>query len=347
MRIPLPRLSEDSKRRIVFSIDAIVAAYLLGLAAWLAAWLLVGDATWWLFTVNALALHLFVPLPTAFVASTWRRQPALIAGSSVAVVLFAVLWGGLFWPNGRPEPKGPVLTVMTYNVLGHNPKPEGVIEALLASDADVIGLLELSPEVAAAIERDLIDEYPYQVMIPKTGVSGTGVISRLPFRPAARDLEAPGWISPPVVVEVEFRDERFVFVHVHAASGSRFFREREEGARVLSELANREPLPLVVAGDFNASDLNDSYGTLTEHLRDAWREAGDGFGNTFPGASQEDWPGSSRPDFFGIHLPKWLVRIDYVFLSDQWQAVDARLGPWDGHSDHRPVIAEIALREES
>jgi endonuclease/exonuclease/phosphatase (EEP) superfamily protein YafD len=37
------------------------------------------------------------------------------------------------------------------------------------------------------------------------------------------------------------------------------------------------------------------------------------------------------------------VRIDYVFYSSHWRAAAARLGPWDGGSDHRPVVAELAL----
>jgi endonuclease/exonuclease/phosphatase (EEP) superfamily protein YafD len=104
-------------------------------------------------------------------------------------------------------------------------------------------------------------------------------------------------------------------------------------------------MALIIAGDFNASDLNDSHGILTEHLYDAWREAGSGLGNTFPGVSRQDTPHSSRPDPFGIDVPKWLIRIDYIFCTYDWQPIDARIGPWDGHSDHRPVIAELALRD--
>ncbi|HLG12781.1 MAG TPA: hypothetical protein VI876_13565, partial [Dehalococcoidia bacterium] len=89
---------------------------------------------------------------------------------------------------------------------------------------------------------------------------------------------------------------------------------------------------------------NDSYAILTEHLYDAWEKAGSGLGNTFPGVSREVTPGSSRPDMLGIDVPKWLIRIDYVFCTYDWEAVDARIGPWDGNSDHRPVIAEVTLR---
>jgi hypothetical protein len=39
----------------------------------------------------------------------------------------------------------------------------------------------------------------------------------------------------------------------------------------------------------------------------------------------------------------WVLRIDYIFHSRHWQARSARIGPWDGVSDHRPVIATLVL----
>jgi endonuclease/exonuclease/phosphatase (EEP) superfamily protein YafD len=39
-----------------------------------------------------------------------------------------------------------------------------------------------------------------------------------------------------------------------------------------------------------------------------------------------------------------MARIDYIFYSPDLQATAAWLGPWDGRSDHRPVIARLALK---
>src|SRR5690606_32794492 len=36
------------------------------------------------------------------------------------------------------------------------------------------------------------------------------------------------------------------------------------------------------------------------------------------------------------------LRIDYVFHSEEWRALDARIRPWDGESDHRPVLVRLA-----
>jgi endonuclease/exonuclease/phosphatase (EEP) superfamily protein YafD len=39
----------------------------------------------------------------------------------------------------------------------------------------------------------------------------------------------------------------------------------------------------------------------------------------------------------------WLVRIDYIFHSPHWKTLDARLAKFDGVSDHRGVVAVLAL----
>jgi endonuclease/exonuclease/phosphatase family metal-dependent hydrolase len=115
--------------------------------------------------------------------------------------------------------------------------------------------------------------------------------------------------------------------------------EREQQARAIREFARTHADPLIVPIDLNSTDQNTPYSLLTPELVDAWQEAGWGLGHTFPGASS---PGSSRPTFAGIAAPMWLVRIDYVFHSRHFRAVEARTGPWDGISDHRPVVAHLA-----
>ena len=78
-------------------------------------------------------------------------------------------------------------------------------------------------------------------------------------------------------------------------------------------------------------------------MHDAWREAGWGFGHTFPGEPTPE-RGGSRPVLLGVPVPTWLVRIDYIFHSDALVTIAARVGPGDGDSDHRPVVATLSFR---
>jgi vancomycin resistance protein VanJ len=117
---------------------------------------------------------------------------------------------------------------------------------------------------------------------------------------------------------------------------------REDQCRLLAEFAGAHPGRLIFAGDLNATDQNAAHAIVTHNMIDAWREAGWGMGHTFPGKPTPDI-GGSRPVILGIPVPQWLVRIDYIFHSNDLKTIDARLGPGDGGSDHRPIMATLVL----
>ena len=79
------------------------------------------------------------------------------------------------------------------------------------------------------------------------------------------------------------------------------------------------------------TEKNDNYRQISNHFLDTWREKGFGAGHT-------------RINVFRHLPPKWFVRIDYIFHTPHLQTYRTEIGPWCGHSDHRPVIAEIGFK---
>jgi vancomycin resistance protein VanJ len=330
---------------IINWLSALVFAYLLILFGWAAIRGLFGDRWWWLFLLNSFAQYLFVPLPAALLIAMLARKRTLWAGLAAALLLWAYLYGQLFVP--RPAPalaRDDGLKVMTFNTLVTNSQPARVIAAIRASAADVVALQELSPWVAAMIERELTREYPYQALAPQRDDSGMGLISRYPLRPSKAQPPAD-WRRIPQVLELDLRGTPILLINIHAASPvfpdmEASVRERERQAQTIADFATAHPQPLIVLGDFNAGDLSTAYQIVAGTLVDSWREVGWGLGHTFPG---EVGPGTSRPTVLGIPVPMWLVRIDYIFHSQHWRAVTAEIGPWDRSSDHRPVVAQLVL----
>lgn len=321
-------------------------AYGTVLGLWLLLRFVLGDFSWWSFAFNSMLMYAFAPAPLVLAVAVLTRRREVWATFVVSAALWAWLWGGLFVPRLRPaQAAGPSLTVMTYNVLGFNSDTRGVLDTIRASNADVLGLQELNPEIAAAIERELSGEYPHQWLMPEPGVTGGGLLSRYPFeRAGAAPLDTVQWVSPPMVVTLAIEGRAVTLVRFHASAQAGLWRERERQAALLAEFAKAHSGALIALGDLNATDQNDAYALTTRSLRDAWREAGWGFGHTFPGADARVSPGSSRPSFGGFAVPQWLVRIDFIFHSAELAAHDARLGRFDGMSDHRPVMATLAFR---
>jgi endonuclease/exonuclease/phosphatase (EEP) superfamily protein YafD len=327
------------------SLSRVYFTLLFGWAILRALW---GERWWWQFVLDSFAICLFLPLPVILTIALLARRRETWIGFGLALALWACLYGGLFLPKfSQARANGPSLTVMSYNLLGFNENREGVVAALRASNADVIALQELNPVIADAIQRDLA-EYPYRAFDPQEGVTGMGVISRYPLRPTGENLPGEVWVGTPQVLELDWNGTAVTILHFHPvptnlgrpADMEWSLRTREQQARVIADFAAAQPGPLIAPVDFNANDQSVAYRIVTSELVDSWREAGWGLGHTFPGAAS---PGSSRPSLVGIYVPMWLTRIDYVFHSRHWQATAAWIGLWEGASDHRPVVARLAL----
>jgi vancomycin resistance protein VanJ len=212
---------------------------------------------------------------------------------------------------------------------------------LQASEADIIALQELSGEQAAAIERDLGDSYPHQVLYGY-GVPGKGLLSRYPiveeelfYLEAQRlphlrtvvTVDKEGWGADAVDVTV-------IVAHPPPPGISRrgYF-VNPDAALEIASLAQMTKArgPSVLMGDFNMVDQSENYSILTNAgLEDAFREAGWGFGATWPARKIEPlWP---------------MLRLDYIWYSAHIQAVRAWVGSGAG-SDHLPVFAELVWQE--
>jgi hypothetical protein len=100
---------------------------------------------------------------------------------------------------------------------------------------------------------------------------------------------------------------------------------REQIALTAAEVGDSTAeLPLILGGDFNAPGGDGALRALPARLRDAFREAGAGWGNT----ATNDFP---------------LLRFDQVWVSKHWRVtrVTARKTQ---HSDHRMVVCDL-IRE--
>lgn len=328
---------------------AIVNLYIIGLLSWFVLHMVFADRWGLLFLLNSFSIYAFVPLIAIVPMALLTGRRMLIIGSGIALVAGIMLHGATFVPRHTPVLAAgqPAIKVMTYNVLGFNINPEGIASVLRESQADVISIEELNPENAHAIEHTLADVYPYQILRPQVGTTGTGIISRYPLRQATELSVGPAWADRShILAYVDIGGREILFMQFHAVPPSlgnlhATVRLREQQAQNIADFAQSLDIPFIAAGDFNATDTSLAYANMTSVLSDSWKEAGWGTGHTFPGAAGH---GSSRLQVGPLVVPQWLVRIDYIFHSNEWQTLSADIGPWDGQSDHRPVMATLALK---
>ncbi|HML24477.1 MAG TPA: endonuclease/exonuclease/phosphatase family protein [Aggregatilinea sp.] len=313
--------------------------YGVGTTAYLIARLAVGER--W----SAVAwANNFVPwwalggLVAAIVAAVGRRWR--LAALHVPILLaFALLYGDLLLPPGSVAQAGDGVTikVATYNILSHFSDPDQVVAVIRDMDADVVGFEEVGPEHADRIQAELGEDYPYQVWYPQMPVHGVGLISRYPILEEApfsalpdsmRHLRAvidtPGG---PVTVFVAHPRPPHGLLPTGYDDSLRDAELADLRVRVRTESG-----PVLMLCDCNMSDQSDAYQATARILHDSFRESGWGLDFSYPNRLRDLAPGLR------------IVRIDYVWHSDHFTALEARTWTSGGSSDHRPVVARLSLK---
>jgi endonuclease/exonuclease/phosphatase family metal-dependent hydrolase len=221
----------------------------------------------------------------------------------------------------------PAFRAMFFNVGNDLLRPDRLILAVEQSQADLIGLAELTTLQAEAL-RGLNELYPYQHLYG-TGIPGKGILSKIPLHgaelielyPARPDLRT----------------------HIRLASGSQ---EQELQVIVAHPPPQRTRLrtlqlyalirhvtmgqPSLLMGDFNMVQYQAAYRSfVTAGLVDSFREVGAGRGFTYPVRRG------------GIRL-RPLLRIDMIWHTRHLYATRAWVGA-DYGSDHLPIFAELTV----
>jgi endonuclease/exonuclease/phosphatase family metal-dependent hydrolase len=335
--VPDQQKPSSSLRERFFSlIMALIDVYAFGIIVYLLLRLITQERLWPVAVINHVIHWLLVPsvLMTLLFAGL-RRWPRT-ALNAVGTAAFLVLFGEFFLPA---LPAGDVcassaagcsqIRVMTFNT---HAEPEtdvsSKIDAVLESGADVIALQEMSVALAAAIDSELMDEYPYQALHP-VSIPGAGMISKVPFDKVEAVNIGELYITIHVVITVDNSPVSIFCTHTSPPTLDLSLGYASKGRgdiRKLIDLAEDQEAVLIL-GDFNTVDQMQDYRIFRNAgYKDAFREAGWGWGSTFP-------------DYDSVPIQPFM-RIDYIFHSADFHSRRAWVGP-ETVSDHRPVIADL------
>ena len=299
--------------------------------------LLHADIPDWRWNLGSL-VETFLPwlgllIPVLLAGALRRRSAAALAALVLPAVVWLNLFGGVLSDKSRP---GGFLTVASENVNAGNPDPAATARDLAASGADVLALVELTPQAAGSYEEGLAKAYPYHTLQGTVGLwsklplSDTRPIDIMDYGPLAAAVPAGQQLASdralrttvatghgPLTVYVAHPGS----VRVNPRAGF-LTASRDIGVQALGQAIAADPSKRVVLlGDLNGAVGDRAFAGLTAQLRSAQDVAGDGFGFT--------WPAS----FPVVRIDQILVR--GVTPESSW------VRPANG-SDHRPVEARIS-----
>jgi len=270
------------------------------------------------------ALGGIVILVLAALARDWRLILAAAGFAAINILLVGVSLSGA--AHAAPD-SARFLRVVTFNLWNGNTHMDAVAQFLAGTDADVVVLQEAPRQHAAALRQTLQPRYPFAV-----GDAGIVILSKHPILAEGR-IDRPGyppWISLMLRwARLEVNGTTFELAGVHLTRP--FYPElQQQDIAALIAFARSRSLPLVVAGDFNMSPWTEK---LQRFERSSGLERYNSFDLTWP-MEKHDVP----------LLP--FVAIDNVLASRSFAKISTRGGPRLG-SDHRPIIADLALTEPS
>jgi endonuclease/exonuclease/phosphatase family metal-dependent hydrolase len=317
-----------------------VAAGMAGVAV---ARLAAADRVPW---VRACTAPLLALTPVAAVAG-WASVPfvrgrgartvtALAAAALTGTVIPRVL------PRRQPEAGGPVLRVLTQNMLIGRAPAGAIVELAHATGADVLFVQELTDEAAGRLARAGIGTvFPYQAIEHSGGSAhDTGIYARYPLREVAAaagdgDGSRAGAGGPRAMPQRTARLDlpsghsvQLVCAHIPPPKPPWAPWCAERWQAELGRVPPPGDLPVVLAGDFNATvDHAPLRGVLRRGYRDAACEVGNGLVPTW------------GPEPHG-HPP--LLTIDHVLVGPGCAVLRTRVHRVP-RIDHRALYAELRL----
>ena len=250
------------------------------------------------------------------------RHKLLVVMTVVLLVPMAVLarpWW--FQPDQQPSAADDIVVVASNMEFGA--ADVGDVERLvIEKQADALVLLEITPQALARVESSAIPEMlSHRSGRPRDDAGGTMIFTKEPHRERA---DVPVSVFDQVAVDVQRPNaEPWLLLGAHPVPPTATSWSQELANLRAWRDRQGDEIPLVMAGDFNASSAHPGFRALAKGMTDAQRATGPGWVRTWP-------QGSVLPAF---------VDLDHVLFRG-FEVVTSGVSVID-NTDHAAVWARL------
>jgi endonuclease/exonuclease/phosphatase family metal-dependent hydrolase len=233
----------------------------------------------------------------------------------------------------EPTPGVPHFSIATFNVHFPTGGDTETLDAIAATDADLVFLQETDASWECALTARFSDEYAALRFSPGEGPHGLALLSRFPIDDY-QALPAPNDWHPAARAVVHAPLGPLSILHVHLRSkfegesnplGNLLATESDHAREMEHFLAAEDELPAIVLGDFNEDPDGGAVGWLEDR----------GFRNALPlyHPGQFTWRGRSVANQLAF-------TIDHILFAPSLVPLNARISA-RGNSDHYPILAHF------
>lgn len=295
------------------------------------------DGEFFLIWINSFTRYVYLPAYFCVAWAVWQRRWVLTICGLALVGFHLTLMAPNFLRDRRFEINAETVAgatsspdrirVFFANVLAQNTEFDALLEEIADADPDVIVLVEFSrPWHAAFVDSPVIAPYIHGSGRLRSHINTVNVFSKLPL---ANEIQ--NWVRGRAAhtVDIPLGSNSLRVVGLHAPRpipGPKY--DYAEYWDEMIPLLTAEQGPLVVVGDFNATEHSRVYKRLTESgLRSAHEVRGRGYATTWPNGQNLCPP----------------IRIDQALVSPEIEVESIREGRGRG-SDHKPLILDLRIR---
>lgn len=233
--------------------------------------------------------------------------------------------------GARSEGAGEALRIAVHNLWSGNRSYDAVRRWLEEQDADVIGLMEVTPRWQDELDA-LSATHPHAVWVPRDDNFGLALLSRWPLEAIER-VDQGRWGLPNFVARVAapFGTVGLVLTHpLPPMSPSRLDSRDALLAELGDRIAAAPEVPWILAGDLNLAPWSPRFERVLD--RSGLVDTGRGFG--------------LAPTWQVLPTALGGIAIDHVLCDPGFAVIDRTVGPANG-SDHRPLVVELGWRGEA
>lgn len=126
-------------------------------------------------------------------------------------------------------------------------------------------------------------------------------------------------ISPDIHEKIDEEKSKIIFRRLSEA-----FKEQQLQAEILQRHKNDCNYPMIICGDLNNSAFSYVYRSIRGDMKDAFEEAGSGFGKSY-------------------NYKYYPARIDYIFTDDTLEVKEFKTYDMFVNSDHYPIMARLGF----
>lgn len=244
-------------------------------------------------------------------------------------------------------------TVMSYNVrlfnvfewMSKQNITEDIVDFVASQDPDILCIQEYTTSVEVKFEGY---KYKYILMQGDNIRTGQAIFSKFPIIEKG-EIDFPESDNNVIFADIKMRRDTIRVYSIQLQSTkispdihekidkvkskrifrrmSEAFKEQQLQSELIKEHKNECHYPMIICGDMNNSAFSYVYRNIKGNMKDAFEEAGEGFGKTY---DYEFYP----------------ARIDYILTDKQFEVKNFKNFDNFVNSDHFPITTRLMLKQE-